>query len=177
MTTETEFVTTREIHKTIDKSARNIRFARRLASAGLVLPLAACSTPDTVRQSADSSVTVTAQPSPSESAGGGSLQEVSQFGADVFRNYQDASGKVGRISIGDTAVVACLIFDPNSEITSTRGLWYRLGSNKTSEYAAANTFWNQPSPEPPDEGNAYDPRVEVCSDSPSDSLPDPHHPQ
>lgn len=97
--------------------------------------------------------------------------EVEQFDADIFRNYQNASGLIRHLQIGETVVAVCIVYDPDTAVTSTRGLWYRLSDNA---YAAANTFWNQENPAPPDQDNAYDPRVPVCPDSPATQLPDVH---
>ena len=104
--------------------------------------------------------------------------EVEQFGAYTFDNYQNASGKGRYLQIGQQVVIACIEYDPNTTVTSTRGLWYQLvtptGPRGEVVYAAANTFWNQDPPQPPDQDNAYDARVPLCIDSPSKVLPVPH---
>ena len=107
----------------------------------------------------------------------GGRVEIEQFGANTFANYQNASGEGPYLPIGQRVVTACLIYDPGTSVLSTGGLWYRLvqpaGPNGTTEYAPANTFWNQPDPQPPDQDHAYDPQVPVCPDSPSKQLPPP----
>jgi|GEM_PF-1946726 len=104
--------------------------------------------------------------------------EVEQFGAYTFDNYQNASGKGQYLQIGQQVVIACIEYDPNTTVTSTRGLWYQLvtptGPRGEVVYAAANTFWNQDPPQPPDQDNAYDARVSLCTDSSSKVLPSPH---
>lgn len=169
------------VQKAGEIARRYERTAKRLGAIALLggtLFVAGCATAVTSRsrETPSPSRTPSATATPTRPAGG--YTEVEQFGANVFDNYQNASGEGQRLEIGQTVVVACTIYDPNTTVTSTSGLWYRLVTPKGTRgeivYAAANTFWNQEPPQPPDQDNAYDPTVPLCSDSPSHVLPPLH---
>ncbi|HKR81950.1 MAG TPA: hypothetical protein VJR27_03035 [Candidatus Saccharimonadales bacterium] len=165
---------------------------RRAAVAGVPLAalLAACGPTHPVdgQPSVDPNV-VTTTPPPSWTAVGAPssavaspklYRQVQEFGANVFADFHNNGGaKIGHISAGDAALMACIEYDPqyskeNMPGSTTRGLWYKTDEGS---FIPTNTFWNQENIGAPDLQNIYDPAMAgvVCADSPSQQLP-PAHP-
>lgn len=151
--------------------AQRGRFRRGRLAMGLgllALSVAACSMGPAAAPSQTRATVAATSPSPGE----GHL-EVQQFGANTFERYQNASGREGHLAIGDTVMATCIVYDPGTPVTSTRGLWYRFRTHDGRiMYVATNTFWNQDPPQPPDQDHPYDSSVPVCRDSPAQDLPD-----
>lgn len=159
------------------------RTTRRLANGGAalaLLSLVACGPENSGRASANSStepiITGSATALPAQR----SIPEVQQFEADVFRGYlSNGTEKIGHNEVGKTVSIACIEYDPSysrdvDPKSTTRGLWYKTDEGT---FVAANTFWNQPEAQQPDQGNVYDPQLagQICHDSISKQLP-PVHP-
>lgn len=102
------------------------------------------------------------------------LAEVERSGSYTFVDYRNASGREWYLRAGEVAIAECLIYDPSS---STTDMWYRLfspgGYHGETLYAPASAFWNWNPQGPPGQHNAYDPRLAICPDSPSQTLPGP----
>ncbi len=97
--------------------------------------------------------------------------EVSQYGADTFKDYRNTSGKGGHIDVGQRVLVDCVVLDgPLEAAPSARGLWYHgigpddqtFGFTVAGRFLPANTFWNQEPPQPPDHNQPYDALVPQC---------------
>jgi hypothetical protein len=158
---------------------RRITRRRSVAAASLLL-LTACGGNNSA--SSDKGV-AESSPLPSSSSPSNHVSarndvpEVTQFeSSEVFGNYQGPGDIQGELEPGDKVTVDCLMYDPDNTATTSFGLYYRLGGPKKfkDDYVVYRQFWNQPNPTPPDQGNVYDPRVAVCSDSPEQNVPDPN---
>lgn len=75
--------------------------------------------------------------------------EVEQFGAPVFLNFENGTGQVGQLGIGQIVLVECL--EPKATVPSAHGGWYKFAltgipnlqqTSRKYGYAPANTFEN-----------------------------------
>lgn len=110
----------------------------------------------------------TNEPSPTSPPATGAYPEVQRTGAYEFTDYRTASRVVAYVNIGQIVTAECIIYDPNTQVSGTGGLWYRSTSGG---YIATDTFWNQSDTTAAYEGYVYDPSVPACTDSPSHDLP------
>jgi hypothetical protein len=165
--------------ETVDRRRNPVRLRRRIAAAALaagLLVTAACgSDKDAERDSratpgvsvvptgnSDEHGSATADPNvtpvpdqngqdcqPGVKDAQGLYCEVEQFGAPVFINYENGTGVVAHLAIGQEVRVECL--EPTATVPSAHGGWYKFvlaglpdlqQTPRKYGYAAANTFEN-----------------------------------
>ncbi len=92
---------------------------------------------------------------------------VQEFGANIFTNYKNPSGVVGKLMIGQQVKVQCR--EPEATVASANGGWYRyplsqlegIDTEKSLGYTPANTFENGDAVGEPI-NREFDPRIPKC---------------